>query len=409
MNYNDALEYIHSSPKISKKIGNESLKKVLKKLGSPEQKLDFVHIAGTNGKGSVSAMVSSVLCTANYKTGLFISPYIERFNERISVNNVNISDEELARITDYVKSLLEKMEIELSEFALIFVISLIYFAEQSCEVVVLETGLGGRLDATNAIDKSLVSAITSIGLDHTQYLGNTIEEIAKEKAGIIKKNGKVVLYHSPHKNVLEIFRRKCSEMNASLAICDLPVVFDDKLIYGSDEYILSLKGDYQYSNGAVCLEIIEKLRDEGFSISKESVKKGLSSTIWPGRFEWLSPHLLIDGCHNVDGVREFGKSLAKYNEPVTIITGVMSDKDYRSIAEELSKITKNIIITEPDVPRALSSSDYESVFNSFGIYPVVISDVRCAVDEGLKSGGICAVCGSLYLIGEVRSIFGHNK
>ncbi len=405
MNYTEAINYIHSAPKLSKPLGNENLKLLLKELGSPELRLSFVHIAGTNGKGSVSAMTDSVLRYAGYKTGLFTSPFIERFNERIKVNGEDIENSRLAEITTKVSDTIKKMNIQLAEFSLIFVIALLYFSEKECDIVVLETGLGGRLDATNAIEKSVVSAITSIGFDHMQYLGSTIGEIAREKAGIIKSGGKVVLYPNPADDVGNIFEECSLEKSASITVCDAPQKDDDKLVYKNNKYTLSLKGEYQYSNACVCLEIIEVLRNAGYNISGENVCRGLENTVWPGRFEWLSEKLLLDGCHNIDGVREFAKSVAEFDKPITVVTGVMEDKDYFAIAEILSHVTKNIIITKCKLPRALDPYEYKKVFEKLGVKAEVCECSEEAVKMALERNGICAVCGSLYLIGEVRHAF----
>ena len=405
MNYAEALKFIHSAPKLLKPLGNVRLKTVLEKLGSPEKSMKFIHIAGTNGKGSTSAMTEAVLRAAGYNTGLFTSPFIEKFNERIKVNGVDIDDNALADITTYVSDLMKRMNVELAEFSIIFVIALLYFRQKGCDIIVLEAGLGGRLDATNSIDFSIVSAITSIGFDHMQYLGNTISEIAAEKAGIIKTGGTVVLYPDPCMEVLQIFREKAASRNAELTVCNTPETDSGALVYKNKRYNLSLKGEYQYSNAAVCLEIIEKLKDYGFIISNEAITAGFNSVKWPGRFEWLTDNLLLDGCHNIDGVREFAKSIKNIGRPVTIVTGVMADKDYRAIAEALASITPDIIVTKPDVPRALEPSEYKKIFQEYGVNAYAVENSVSAVKLGLEHGGICAVCGSLYLIGEIRSEF----
>lgn len=405
MEYIEALNYIHSCPKLSKPMGNENLKSVLRELGSPENKLSFVHIAGTNGKGSVSAMTENVLRCAGCRTGLFTSPFIERFNERIKFCGKDIKDDELAEIATIVSETAKRIHVELAEFSVILAVALLYFEKKACDIVVLETGLGGRLDATNVIPKSLVSAITSIGFDHMQYLGNTITDIAFEKAGIIKNNGRVVLYPEPTSEVMGVFSSVAKEKNAFLTVCNKADADGEMTVYKGKKYNLSLRGEYQHKNSAVCLEIIEVLRDSGYAITDSDIRKGLESTRWPGRFEWITPRILLDGCHNTQGAAEFAKSIKKIDSRITIVTGVMIDKDYEGIAEILSTVSKKIIVTKCDVPRSLEPSEYKKVFEKYGVDAMICETSREAMNAALASEGICAVCGSLYLIGEVRKEF----
>ena len=405
MTYLDALSYIHSRPKLSKKLGNDALKAVLERLGSPEEKLKFVHVAGTNGKGSVCAMTSSILCKCGYKTGLFTSPFIERFNERIKINGTDIDDNELALITNQVKSVCEEIETELSEFALILAIALVYYKKNNCDIVVLETGLGGRLDATNVIPESIVSVITSISYDHMQYLGNTIEEIAKEKFGIIKESGTVILYPDIPENLYCLAKEICSEKNAKVLISQKPDLKNGKLIYKDTEMELSLKGEHQFKNAAVCLSVIDVLKNFGFQIPLCHIAEGLSSTIWPGRFEWINKRLVLDGCHNQEGAEAFCRNIKSVKEDITVVTGVMSDKEYDKVAQLLCTVAKRIIVTAPNIPRALKPSEYAKYFKKKTGEIFVFDNPVKAVEKALEFDGVCAVCGSLYLVGEIRSYF----
>lgn len=406
MDYFEAIEYIHNAPKISKKLGNSALVKALELFGSPHNELKFIHVAGTNGKGSTSAMLESILSCAGYKTGMFISPYIERFNERIQINSISIGDNDLARITTDVKRLLVENNIELSEFAIIFLVAMIYFKENQCDIIVLETGLGGRLDATNSIKKSEVSVITSVSYDHMQYLGDTIEQIAFEKCGIIKSNGTVVLYNNPSKEVLEVVNKTINNRSAELIVAKECVGNENEIVYDKKRYILSLHGEYQYSNASVCLEVINVLKRKGYVISDTHIEEGLIKVKWPGRFEWLNERLLLDGCHNEEGAQRFVQSVNKLDKNITIVTGVMADKDYESIAQILSRVAHEIIVTKPDVPRALEPSDYAEYFKKAGAQTRIIESPVEAVNYVLENTkNVCAVCGSLYLIGEVRSSF----
>lgn len=406
MNYNDALNYIHSAPKITKKPGNEALSAALNNFSNPHRMLKYIHIAGTNGKGSTSAMTDAVLRCAGYTVGLFTSPYIERFNERIKINGVDISDEELAIYTSKVKKSLEEHSLQLPEFSIIFMIAILFFANNNCDVVILETGLGGRLDATNIIEENLACAITSIGLDHVQYLGDTIEKIAFEKAGIIKKNSNVILYPSPSEDVLDVVSCQAKRLDAHLTIAQNPIVLNQKrFLYKDMEYLLSLDGKYQFSNAAVCLEIIKVLENKGYIISNNNVKDGLKSVNWPGRFEWLNQRLIIDGCHNEEGAEKFAEAVKDISEHITIVTGVMRDKDCNAIAAIFSKITDDIIVTNVNDLRALHPNEYKNIFAKFGVSAKVIEDPETAVNTALNKDGICAVCGSLYLVGEIRNKF----
>lgn len=397
MTYDEALCYIHSAPKFSKELGNRALKKILDEFDNPQDDLKCVHIAGTNGKGSIASMLNAMLFGAGIKTGLFTSPYIEVFNERIQVNSDIISDDELAYYTDKVKECMEKNNTFLSEFALILVIAFLYFKDKNCEIVVLETGLGGRLDATNVINKSELSIITKIGLDHMQYLGDTKEKITIEKCGIIKEHSTVLIYPEQEKNVIDIIQKFCAEKNSRLIIPKLLDKENEALIYDDIKIYPSLKGEYQRGNVSVAVSAAKQL-----GLKKEEIKFGTEHTFWPGRFEFVTDNILLDGCHNGDGARAFAESTKKIEKSITIVTCAMEDKDISEIACELSKVTKSIIVTEIDMPRCTKAEVYANEFKKYGIEPKIIKNPFEAIDTALKESDICAVCGSLYLIGEVR-------
>lgn len=388
MTYDEALEYIHSAPKFSKELGNRALKIILERLGNPENDLKFIHIAGTNGKGSTAAMTESIFRRAGYKTGLFTSPFIERFNERIRFCGDEIDDLHLADFTERVVRCMEENDTYLSEFAIIFVISLLYFKERKCDIVVLEAGLGGRLDATNAINKAEIEIITKIGLDHMQYLGNTKESIALEKCGIIKENSVVVTNSEQDGGVMEVIRRCCDEKNARLLIAENP----DFL-----QAVPSLGGDFQKYNAAAAACSARAL-----GIGEDVIKYGIEHTFWPGRFEWITDRILLDGCHNADGAAAFSKSAQKINKSMTIVTCAMEDKDTLSIAHELSEVTDSVVVTKLDMPRAAACEKYADDFKNCGVKAKIIENPYEAIKYALSKSDVCAVCGSLYLIGEVR-------
>ncbi len=401
MTYPEALSYIHSRPKLSKKLGNDALKALLFKLGSPEKKLKFIHVAGTNGKGSVCAMTDSILRESGYNTGLFTSPFIERFNERIKVGGTDIKDHEIAELTENIKDVCEKNDIELSEFAFILAIALVYFVKNKCDIVVLETGLGGRLDATNVIPESVASVITSISLDHMQYLGDTIESIAKEKFGIIKEKGAVIVYPDIPDDLYSIAKEKSTQIIKAQKLKTI----ENDIVYNNKKMELSLKGEHQITNASVCICIIEELRKNGFIITDENIKEGLIKTVWPGRFEWITPRIILDGCHNEEGALAFSKNAETIKEDITIVTGVMADKEYDKVAKILSGVAKRVIVTAPDIPRALKPSEYARYFENYVPEIYTVQTPVKAVEKALEFDGVCAVCGSLYLVGEIRSHF----
>ncbi len=403
MTYEQAVNYIHSSPKFPKKPGNAPLLKILNEFGNPQDKLKYVHVAGTNGKGSVCAMTESVLRRCGYKTGLFTSPYIEEFGERIRVCGEMISGDELAEITSEVKGCMEKTGVYLPEFSLIFAIAAIYFERCSCEVVILETGLGGRLDATNAIKTPLVCAITSIGYDHMQYLGNTIEEICSEKCGIIKENSSVVLYPVQKDAVFRVVSEFCKRENAELIVPQLPEInTDNTFSYDGRKYKLSLEGDFQAYNAVVAIEVLRTLSQVGYTISFRDVYDGLADTFWPARLEWVSDNIIIDGCHNEDGAAAFARELKKEKRSTTIVFCAMKDKDVDSIIKILCTLGCKIIITELDMARSFDSFELAEKFSGYGITADIVRNPSEAVMRALSQSDVCAVCGSLYLAGEVR-------
>ena len=405
MNYEEALNYIHTTPKFARTLGNELLKKLLFVLGNPEKKLKCIHIAGTNGKGSTAAMTASVLKKAGFKTGLFTSPFIERFNERIQINNTPIPDDTLAKLTNLVKNTIDEHNTPVSEFALITTIAFLYFAQENCDIVVLETGLGGRLDATNVIKNPLLTVITSISLDHTQYLGDTIEKITAEKCGIIKDNIPTILYPVQNEAVFGVVKEFCKNKHSKLIIPGIPTATKDSMQYKNSNYSLSLKGSYQVNNASVVIEIITFLKSIGFKISDSDLKYGLSHTEWIARFEFLTPDLIIDGSHNPDGVLQLQKDLISLNRKITLVIAMMSDKEYSECVKYFSKITDSVIITKIDMPRCCAPENLAHEFEKHGIKATICENIKDAVETAGNFGNLTCVCGSLYLAGEVRRNF----
>ena len=406
MNYNEAINYIHSTPKFSRTLGNDLLRKLLDKLGNPQKNLKFIHIAGTNGKGSTAIMLSEILSHSGYKTGLFTSPYIETFNERIKIDGAMIEDNTLAKLTAKIKEIIEKYDTPVSEFALDTAIAFEYFNQENCDIVILETGLGGRLDATNVIDKSILSILTSIGMDPIQYLGNTISEITAEKCGIIKENGKVIVYPLQNPETKSVIKEFCLSQNADLTYANLPEILEDNdFLYDEKRYTLSLCGDFQKYNAATAITAVYELRNNGFSIPDTAISDGLLSAFNPARMERLSCGLILDGAHNTSAMQELCKTLSKMNTPLYVCIAMMEDKDIQGCIAELAKISPKIIATEIDMPRCAGAQTIATEFAKYNITTQIAKDPISAAKTALAlagSGGTAVVCGSLYLSGIIR-------
>lgn len=423
MNYNEALEYIHGTLKFGMKLGLHNMGVLLDLMGNPHRKLKFVHVAGTNGKGSTVSFISSILSEAGYRVGIYTSPYIERFTERIKIEEDEISEDDLARIAAVVKEKVEIMvkggENHPTEFEIVTAIAFQYFYENKCDVVVLEVGLGGRFDSTNIIDTPLVSVITTISYDHMDRLGNTLPEIAFEKAGIIKAGGETVVY--PQAPEVEgVFRKACSERNSELHIVDFSSlnlvefsidgqVFD----YGAYKALrISLVGDHQIKNAAVAVNTCQLLNNKGYSITEDSIRKGLANARWPGRLEVLgrNPVFIIDGAHNIEGSQALYHNLNRYfpGKKIIFVVGVLKDKDYKSMIETVLPISQHFITVTPKSDRALSAEELGIFVGSYcknvSVSDTIEEAVRKSMSIASKDDIICAF-GSLYYIGEVRKFF----
>ncbi len=416
MNYNEALEYIHSISWTFCKPGLERIRELCQKLGNPQKDLKFIHVAGTNGKGSFCSMLHSILKEAGYKTGLFTSPYVKVFNERMAINGEMISDGELAGLTEYIKPIADSMEDKPTEFELITAIALEYFKRNKCDYVVLECGLGGRLDSTNIIENTVLSVITGIALDHTSILGDTTEQIAREKAGIIKK-GTPVLWCGNDLDAQNVIFSVARQKNAPVYLVDRKQINIknetlDGTLFDYKEYMdleISLLGTYQAENATNVLNAVEILQGQGLSISREAVYKGLKGAKWHARFEIISrsPLMIFDGGHNPQGVCEAVKSIKKYfgNEKLYIITGVMADKDYNFIASKISEIAEKVYCLAPNNPRALEAEKYAQIYKDLGLEAEHFSSVNEAIEKAIsdaKNNNKAILClGSLYMYAQV--------
>ena len=438
MTYSEALVYIHSTCWKGSRPGLSRTIDLMNRLGNPQDGLKFIHVAGTNGKGSTSAMLASVLGRAGYRVGLYTSPFILRFNERMRIDGVDIPDDELAALTELVKPHADAMEDSPTEFELITAIALCYFAKHRCDYVVFEVGMGGRLDSTNIIsaDTVVASIITGIAMDHTAFLGDTPEKIAAEKAGIIKP-GVPVVYGGNHPPVGEdapspeaiscgqaascgqVIREKAAEVGAPYLETDHAKLSNIRAdLFGADFDFgerkglhIPLAGLYQPHNAANVLTVIDLLIARGLAIPEEAIREGLASVYWPGRFEILSksPLIIADGGHNPEGIDAAIASLKEYfkEDKILLLTGVMADKDYTHMVARMGEVTARAFCVRPANDRALDADKYAEAFRAIGIpaegYATVAEGVAAASEVALREGKALLCLGSLYMYGEVRA------
>ena len=416
MNYEEALEYVHSVNWAFCKPGLERVSALCHALGNPQDTLNFVHVAGTNGKGSVCAMLERTLRAQGYRTGLYTSPYICRFNERMRVSGENISNDELAELVTQIRPIVDAMEDKPTEFELITAIAFAYFHRQKCDIVILEVGLGGRLDSTNVIKNPLLSIITGIDFDHTALLGNTIQEIAAEKAGIIKE-GRPCLYGGLENTACRTIRSIADKRKAPFHTVDRSTYVKKEMTldgtvfdFGSYQDLkLSLLGSYQPHNAGIVLTALDILGEEGFLVSPKAVRKGLADTVWHARFELLSekPVVLYDGGHNPDGVMAAAKSIEEYfcEQKVYVLSGVMADKGYDEMVEILKPFTEAAFTVTPQNSRALSAQKYAECFQNHKVPATAYDDigeaVRMAVEAAVREEKPLICLGSLYLYADI--------
>ena len=413
----EALTYIHSVCWKGSIPGLGRTQELLQKMGNPQNQLQFVHIAGTNGKGSTAAMTASILRKAGYRTGLYTSPYIFRFHERMQVDGQCISDEELAEITEFVKPLAESMEDHPTEFELVTCIAMEYFKRHHCDVVSLEVGMGGELDSTNVIQSPLVAVLTNIGLDHTEFLGDTLEKICETKSKIIKP-GTIAVTYREKPSVEAVIEARCKEVGAKW----MPADFDSiHLVSASLEgqvfdwgpYLgihLPLLGKHQLYNAAVVLTIVKALRERGLTISDEAMREGIASVSWPGRFELVArnPLFIVDGGHNPQCIEALVNNVRDYlgGKRLTILTGVLADKDYSDMYQDMAQYAAEFVTVTPPNPRALPAQELKTYLERFG-KPVTACDT---VAEGVAlakklagADGVVLAYGSLYMVGDIEA------
>lgn len=423
MTTQQAMEALHALPRLgSGRPGLDRMKNLLQHLGNPEQDLQCVHIAGTNGKGSLAAMTAAILTAAGYKTGLTISPYVVDFRERFQIDGQMIPPRTLASLTQKVLDAVEAIRQEGGEppvqFEAVTALALLWFAREKCDLVVLETGLGGRYDATNVVPHTLVAAITRIGYDHTELLGDTLDKIAAEKAGIIKDGCAVVCYPDQPPEAMGPILTAAADAHTSIIMPEVEDIrllpgkrLENRVDYGGYQASLGLPGRHQANHAAMAVEIALALwREYGYEIPDEAILQGLAEARMPARIEVLRrrPLLLVDGCHNPDGARVLAETLAKaqYEENLVGVLGMLADKDYKTVLETLAPCFAKVYTVTPDCPRALSAQELqrEARFHmdaeaAASVPEALRAAVRYAEDNNLAG---VVVCGSLYLAAEAR-------
>ena len=419
MDYQEALRYIDGVQWLGSRPGLDRVTELLHRLGDPQKRLKFIHIAGTNGKGSCAAMTASVLKAAGYKTGLFTSPYLFRFNERMQINGEPIEDETLASLVTEIRPQADAMDDHPTEFELMTAAALLWYEQERCDIVVLEVGLGGRLDATNVIEHPELCIIMNIGLDHTEILGDTVEKIAAEKAGIIKPGADCVLYEQ-EPGVMDVVRRACAERGAALTVADFSQIrpeFDSLdgqvFTYRGEAYAIPLLGAHQRKNAAVVIEAVGALRRRGWQIEQEALEHGLYATSWPARFELVAdePPFVVDGGHNPQCAQTVADNLAAYfpDRRHVLLIGVLADKDYPAMLDILAPQADAFVCVTPDSPRALPAEELARVLAAYGKSAQACGSIQegvaAAQDAAGADGMVCAV-GSLYMAGAIRACFG---
>jgi len=423
MNAQQAIEYIHSVFWKGSVPGLSRTFALLEKMGNPQNALKFVHIAGTNGKGSTAAMTASILRKAGYCTGLYTSPYIYTFHERMQVDGEMISDEELVAITEFVRPLADSMEDAPTEFELVSCIAFEFFKRRGCDIVVLEVGMGGALDSTNVISVPEVAVITNIGLDHTDYLGSTVEEIALTKAGIFKEGGDAVIYRSAP-SVEKVFESVCDARNVRLKKADFDGLKSvshslDGQVFDCGSYQdlqIPLLGQHQMKNAAVVLRIIETLTQKGWRITRQNIYDGLRDVSWPGRFDVVGkqPLFIIDGGHNPQCIEALVKNIGDYlaKKRVIALTGVLADKDYGDMYRPVMPLVEQFVCVTPPNPRRLPAEKLAQHLTRAGAKATACEEiaegVRLAVDLAGEDGAVLCF-GSLYTIGAIKEALEAQK
>lgn len=420
MQYEEALAWVHSLPRLCSAPGPQNERALLQALGRPQDALKFVHVAGTNGKGSAVLMLASVLKAADLRVGATVSPFVLDFRERFQLNGEMISREACAGILTQVRGALEQMppaqREQIAEFDAVTAAALLWFAQQGCDIVCLETGLGGRLDATNAVDNTLVACIMAIGKDHTELLGHTYAGIAAEKCGIFKPGCSVVAYPAQPEEAMRQIEACAAAAHCPLCVPQLEDFhfyrgrpFENRVNYGGYDLEVPFAGRHQAYNAAVVVQAALALCEHGFDISDDAIMQGIAAARNPARIEVLQrrPLVILDGMHNPDGARALADVLrAGHVQGLTAVMGVLQGKGEAEMLRALSPHLARVYAVQPSSPRALPAGQLAAAARQVCGQVSVWQDVPLAVQDALRTcqGGVL-ICGSLYLAAQVRPMF----
>ncbi|MDM8533902.1 folylpolyglutamate synthase/dihydrofolate synthase family protein [Clostridiaceae bacterium HSG29] len=419
MNFDESVNYIESLTKFGIKLGLENIENLLNLMGNPQKELEIIHIAGTNGKGSTSNFIYETFVNSNIGVGLFTTPHLSYYNEKIRYNGNFISDSDLAEVTTFVKSkvdiMLEKKMTHPTRFEVLTAVVLEFFKRKKLKYAILEVGMGGRLDSTNVIKNPLISIITPISMDHTQYLGDTIEAIAFEKSGIIKDNRPVITTNTK-KEILDVIKKKAKSTNSILEVVNAKA-YEIKNIsidgiefnYKNDNYSISMIAEYQVENAILAIETMNKLRDENLiNISNEEIKKGIEKANWAGRFEIINkePLIIIDGAHNLDGVKALRKSIDNLfkNKKILAVFSMLGDKDVKKSIDEIIGLFDKVIVTKVNNYRAMEKNELLNLVKSKNnnVEYIDLEDAINNIKSYSKDYDATIIFGSLYMIGDFR-------
>lgn len=423
MNYKESRVYLDELSRYGSVLGLGSMRELLHRLGDPQDELKFIHVAGTNGKGSILSYLSNILIQAGYTTGGYFSPWLFEYGEQFQVNGVHIIDDELARHTTVIAEAISGMVADGLNSPTLFevetALAMVYFKSRGCDFVVLETGLGGRGDATNVVNTTLVEVITPISKDHMAFLGETIKEIAGEKAGIIKPNT-IAVSAKQHEDAEEVLAAKCDELGSELRVVDEAAI--EPISYGIGEQrfnysswkdvTISLAGVHQFSNASLAILAIEALRDKGVIIPDKAIYDGLKAARWFGRFTELAkePTVIIDGAHNEGAAIALESSICQYfgDKKVILVIGVFKDKEYNKLLSHLVPLSKQVITVEtPNNDRAMPSQELKEKVLAYSEHVEAADSICQGMEKAYEYANkhdVILVCGSLSFLGDVKRI-----
>lgn len=420
MTYEQALNYIHSFEKFGMVLGLERIRMLLERLHNPQDQLKFIHIAGTNGKGSTAAMCTRILTRAGYRCGMYTSPFVVDFRERFQIDGTMIGKQEFADYAQRVKAEIDALKeqgVQITEFEAITALAFLWFYEKRCDVVCLEVGLGGNYDATNVIRTPMAAVLCSISLDHVHILGDTVEQIAREKAGVIKQGGVCVCYPKQDLDAVAVFLEKCAQENATFVQANPNAVeilecgiAGNRFVYEGQEYTTKLVGEHQIFNAVNVIEVMKQVRAQGFDIPQDCVEEGIAETSFPARFEVLhrAPAVVVDGAHNLEGAAALAKTLDGFSGgKIVAIMGMLADKDYAHSVAQIAGRAAHLICVPVDNPRALGCEELAKCAAGYCERVEFVHDQREAFRQAyaeLNAEDLLIVCGSFFMAGPMREI-----